>query len=1226
MALQKHYAKGMSFIFSKSPTRPFTRCGVWLVVMLAHASLCAQFLQIRNYSTNNGLPQSEVVSICQDRAGYMWIGTYESGLARYDGRAFLRPTLPDSLMNCTVNAIFQDIRNTLWLGTDRGLIRLEYDPALDDTTCQVYTVSSGLPNNYVTSVLADSAGALWIGTRGGVGYLAGAGIVHKKTARGAPNNYVNRLALAPDGSVWAGTREGVNIWRNDQLETLTVADGLAGNIVQALLCDRDGVMWIGTTTGLTRANTHQMRRFNNYAALNHTNITALAQDHEGRLWVGGGEGLTQFDPTHFNEASNAGPNHLAANGLGQQKKLRRLGRRQGLIVDQVATLQVDYENNLWIGTWGGGAYKLFGNYLDNYVTPNGLPVAPVYSFFEDRRGRIWIGTNGGGIAIVEGDSLVIRDKRHGLPHNIVRAFDREPSGAVWIGTQQGAVRLASEDLINDLRRGQIFNQQNGLPADRINDVHCAANGEVWLATGGGAACYADGKFTVLNRAHGLPSDNVRTIHRDRRGRLWIATLEGLFLKTGDAQKIFRRNVAGLPEDEVYCIFEDQGGRLWFGTRRGGVALYDDEKFLTFNSASGLANDVVYFISEDRHHRLWFGTNSGIDGFDAARLAEFLQRPAAPGESPEKLKPFFHLSAIHGLADNECNTRATWCDRQGNLWFGTASGATKFYPDLLPASTPSPRAHISSLEADGRFYPFAHDLQLQAKNAITFHYRTLSFLNENFTRSQYYLEGFDQSWRQATDDTPARYTNLAPGDYTFHLRGTNALGFSSAEIAEFHLEILPPFYRSPWFIAGGLLLAGGLVYGGHRWRLRQIHKRNAELEQVVEEKTRDLTEMNDFLANIKDSLPMGLLVVNERRFVVEANQIAAALFGYRLEDLSGAEIHNLLASETMTRDMLWAALREEKRAPQPANNGDLEAAMNSGGIELDGLQREGKKLPCRVHACNVEDEHGALRYVIITCEDVSERQQLEQSLVENQKQLALLDLLDGMGDILNNKLAGIQGYLDLLKNALTRSVARREDSGQITPVNPLEVINWAHSSAGEMNAILRQLLEFGAYLARVQAAPLDLREILRALARRWNKILILKLPEMPAPLWISAVLKIKAGLDEALRNSREAEATEVVVHLEQMDDLARLRLILTDNGRGISPALLSKVFLPFFKTKATAHPGLGLWKLRQLVQQSGGSVEINFVPRGGTQLVIAFALATSEQISKQLDETTLLPAD
>ncbi len=1215
--------KTMRLFFLNSVMKKNTRLvSVLAVAILAPAALFAQFLQIRNYSTTTGLPQSEVVSIYQDRAGYMWFGTYESGLVRYDGRAFVRPTLPDSLINCAVNAIVQDQNNTLWLGTDKGLIRLQSNPLRGDSTCRVYTVANGLPSNDITSLLADSAGALWIGTRGGLGYWAGAETIHPKISPSAPTNEITQLARARDGSIWAGTRAGVNIWRNDQLETLALADGLPSNTVQALLCDRDGTMWIGTAAGLARVTNRQIQRI---APLQNANVIALAQDHEGRLWVGKTEGLTQFDPNIFAQASNATTNHLAANGGSRQRGWRHLGRQQGLIVDQLATLHVDYENNLWIGTWGGGIYKLFGNYLENYVTQNGLPVATVYSFIEDRRGRMWIGTNGGGIAIVDGDSLVIRDQRHGLPHNIVRAFEREPSGAVWIGTQQGAVRLASEDFIDRLPRGQLFTRQNGLPADRINDIYCAANGEVWFATIGGAACFANGQFSVLTREHGLPSDNVFTIHRDRRGRLWIGTREGLLLINGDEKKIFRRHVAGFPADEVYCIFEEQNGRLWFGTRRGGVALYDDDKFFTFNSAGGLANDIVYFIRADQRQRLWFGTNSGVDGFETERLVEFLKKPAASGAAPEKLKPFFHLSAIHGLADNECNTRASWCDREGNLWLGTASGATKFYPERLPGSTPPPRVHLAGVTAGDRFYPFSQDLSLQAKSAITFHYRTLSFIDENFTRSEYYLEGFDPSPFSTTNDMPARYTNLAPGDYTFHLRGTNALGFSSATTTAWRVKILPPFYRTLWFTAVSLLLLGGLIYGGHRWRLRHMQKRTTELEQVIAEKTRGLTEINEFLANIKDSLPIGLLVVDARRFVVEVNQAGAALFGYRPKELSGSEIHNLLASETMTRDMLWAALREEKRVRE-SGNGRLEAVLHPGGIEIDGLHHSGKKFPCRVHACNVEDERGNLRYVILTCEDVSEQRQLEQSLVENQKQLALLDLLGGMGDILNNKLAGIQGYLDLLKNALTKSVARREDSGQITPVNPLEVITWAHNSAGEMNAILRQLIEFGTYLARVQAAPLDLREILQALARRWNKILVLKLPDLPVPLWINAVPKIKAGLDEALRNSREAEATEVVIHLEQMEDQARVRLILTDNGRGISPELISKVFLPFFKTKATAHPGLGLWKLRQLVQQSSGSVEINFVPRGGTQLVIVLPLATPEQISRQLEETASVPTD
>ena len=1213
--------KGGVYLNGEGMTKRIMRTGVLLALTFVYSSLFAQLLQIRSYSTGDGLPQSEVISVYQDRAGYLWLGTYENGLARYDGRAFQRIAAPNGVLDGAIRKIFQDRHGAMWIGTEEGLVRLAYDFAKNDTTFQVFTKDHGLPHNFVTSILEDSLGVLWVVTRGGACYWRDSVFVKKITERSANNNIVASMALARDGSLWMGTTEGVNIWRGDSMRTLTTENGLADNRVRAVLCDRDGVMWIGTRAGLTRISPRVSRTFDIRDGLSDVDITALAQDQQGQIWIGATSGVSRLNPPLAIEAASV-TNHSARNGFAGTKIFSHFDSRHGLTGNRIAALLVDYENNLWLGTWGGGVCKIFGNYIENYSPQNGLPAAQVYCVLEDRRNRIWLGTNGGGLTIVDGDSLRLHNTRNGLPNNVVHALEREASGALWIGTEGGAVRMSSENLINTPQKWQIFSKASGFADDRINDVYCSPSGEVWLATNtAGAHCFADGRFTSLTTENGLPNNTVRAVHQDRRGRLWIATAEGLFSKHGGTQKVFRRHDAGLPVETVYCIFEDHRGSLWFGTRRGGVALYANEKFYVLNTDNGLSNNVIYFIIEDRRNRLWFGTNNGVDGFDAETLVQFLTRdddPATPTPR-KKIAPYFRLSAAHGMADNECNLHAAWRDHDDNLWFGTAGGATKLYPERLPLATPPPRVDIRPIKLGKRLHDPRHALQVQSKTSLTFHFRTLSFLNERNTRSQYFLEGLDGDWIGPTMDDHVRYANLSPGQYTFHLRGANAFGVTSKETAQLRFEIMPPFYRQWWFIISGLLVAGGLIYGGHRWRLRQVHKRNTELEVAVEEKTHNLQETYDFLANIKESLPVGLLVIDEKRFVVEGNRTGAELFGYSLKELLGQEIHNLLASETMTRDMLWAALREEMHARTSPSNGKPEMVVNQSAVELEALRHDGKKFPCRVHACSVENERGELRYVILTCEDISERRQLEQNLVENQKQLALLDLLAGMGDILNNKLAGIQGYLDLLKNALTMGVARREDSGQITSVNPVEVVNWAHGSAGEMNTILRQLIEFGTYIAKVQAAPLDLGDILHSLARRWNKILTVKLPEITPPLWVNAVPKIKAGLDEAIRNSREAEATEVVINLEKLKEQARIRLILTDNGRGISPELVSKVFLPFFKTKATSHPGLGLWKLRQLVQQSGGSVEFNFVPKGGTQLVVTLPMATPEQISKQIEE-------
>ncbi len=1200
------------------------RLGALLIFAFASPSLFAQLLQIRAYSTSDGLPQSEVIAVHQDRTGYLWLGTYENGVVRYDGRSFQRITAANGVLNGAVYAIHQDRHNALWIGADAGLVRLAFNPETGDTTTSVFTVAQGLPSNRVTSISEDAQGALWLGTNAGACRWLEGKFEAKRTPNNAENNFIFGMALAPNGEIWMSTADGVNIWHGDSVRTLSAPKGLA----RAVLCDRNGVMWIGTQRGLVSINGQNVRTYSAQDGLVDTDIFALAQDHRGQLWIGTRSGLSGFDP-----ASTAGI-EKPANGSSQRQPFRHFDRRHGLSIDRIATLYVDYENNLWIGTWGGGVCKLFGTFIENYTPRNGLPAAAVYSLLSDSRHRSWIGTNGGGLAVVTGDSLIIRDTRSGLPNNVVHALEREPSGAIWVGTHGGAVRLPSENFLTRPQTWKIFTKANGFPANRINDIYCAPSGEVWFATGNaGAVYYAGGKFAALNVDNGLPSNTVNSIHQDRQGRLWIATIEGLLLRHGNTQKVFRRQ-DGLPAEDVYCIFEDESGRLWFGTRRGGVALYEQDKFYVFNSADGLSDDVVYFITEDRHQRLWFGTNAGVDCFEAAALSEFMRRQnsggtnergqqdGAPPPRREKMAPLLSLNAVHGLADNECNTRAALCDSDGNLWFGTAGGATKLYPELLPPAAP-PRIHIQTIEVEGRHYSQREGLRLQARTAssLIVQYRTLSFINEKYNSSQYYLEGFEDDWNGPTHEEQARYTNLSPSSYTFRLRGTNAFGVSSTATAQVEFEILPPFYRRWWFIISSLVVIAGLIYGGHRWRVRHVHQRNLELEMAVEEKTHRLQETFDFVSSIKDSLPVGLLVVDEKRFVVDANRAGAELFGHRLKDLAGYELHNLLTSDKMTRDMLWAALREVIRNSALTANGQPESAASHSGIELEGLRRDGKKFPCLVHACSVENERGELRYVIITCEDISEWRQLEQHLIENQKQLAVVDLMAGMADILNNKLAGIQGYLDLLKSALTVGVARRQDSGQNVPVNPVEVVNWAQNSAGEMNAILRQLIEFGAYLAKAPAIPLDLREILLALQRRWSKILTLKLPEMPARVLIKAIPKIKAGLDEAIRNSREADATEITVHVETLAEQSRVRLVLTDNGRGISPELVSKVFLPFFKTKATSHTGLGLWKLRQLVQQSGGTVEINFVPRGGTQLVMTLPAATEEQLAEAIVNQT-----
>jgi ligand-binding sensor domain-containing protein len=94
-----------------------------------------------------------------------------------------------------------------------------------------------------------------------------------------------------------------------------------------------------------------IQTFNQNDGLHDVNITALAQDHQGSLWIGALSGLSQFDPNSINSSNE----HSIANNHSENQRFRHFDHRHGLSLDRIASLFVDYENNLWAGTWAAAS-------------------------------------------------------------------------------------------------------------------------------------------------------------------------------------------------------------------------------------------------------------------------------------------------------------------------------------------------------------------------------------------------------------------------------------------------------------------------------------------------------------------------------------------------------------------------------------------------------------------------------------------------------------------------------------------------------------------------------------------------------------------------------------------------------------------------------------------------------------------------------------------------------
>ncbi len=1102
-----------------------------LVLVLNTMSL-AQRLQIRTYGTKDGIPQSEVDVVYQDRAGRIWFGTFENGLACYDGEKMLAFTLEDSLPNLSVRSIYEDRNENVWVGTEGGLACLKQDGSV-----QTFTTSDSLPSNFINHMAEDSAGKLWLATGAGLCQLTNFNTSSPSTKpratfqtfRNTGDTFINTIAVVND-SIWLGTNDGLQLFHREKFLPLPKAQRLAGKTVRELKLTRTQELWAGTATGLFLLNGDHVRAFSKDEGLGDADIFCLSEDLKNNLWIGTRTGLFKFDGKAFTQYDT----------------------RHGLPNAYIRSMLVDYENNLWVGTWGGGVGKIYGWTINNYDQRNGLPANAVFSFMQDRERRTWIGTNGGGIALVSGEEIKVLNTDNVLPNDVVRGMAQAPNGDIWVATHGGAARL---------RNGawQHFTKRNGFPDNLLRDVYAAPNGDIWFASAfSGAIRLRDGEISSTQRGRNFPSDGAHQVYQDRRGCLWIATTNGLYKKEASGEEKIYSLEDGLPDSTIYTIFEDHSGVMWFGTRGGGAACLVNERFHVINTKTGLRNNVVYFIAQDERQRLWFGTNAGVACFNKTDSS------------------FFYLNASDGLLDDECNTRAALRDAEGYLWVGTIGGASRVATGLWPRNSSRPRVKITALEVnDKKYYDLRGErLRLPYESTVTLHFATLSFLNEDKTENSVRLEGFKEEWENLGQGQSIRYTNLAPKRYTFYLRGKNSFAPDSIGATQVEFQILAPFYLTTWFFALNAFMLAAAVFGVHRWRVRKVKARAAELEAAVTQKTEELRHALTFLATVKDFLPLGLLVVDADETIVEANRVALNLFESELHLLRGQKLFSLLSSPLSSRAMLWRALTQKKA-----------------GLELVAQTASGKHVICEIHSDRVVDAEGRLRFLILTCENIEAQKQLEQKVLDHEKQAALVNLVVGMGEVLQQKLTGVNGQIQALHEQFAATA--RES---VAPA-----LQRAQSSVQEMEKVLRQLLEFTAYLTKAPSLSVDLRQELKALAERWKNKIAVALPAMPNAIPTRILSKLRDGWDEALQNSLDAGAQNVAVEVELLLDHARVRVSFSDDGEGLAPEMRNKVFLPFFKTRGMPHAGLGLWKLYQVVQQCGGSVEIASLQERGTQL-------------------------
>ncbi len=777
--------------------------------------------QLDAWGANDGLPNSSVWAILQTADGYLWLATYP-GLVRFDGVRFtvFNAGNTPAMTNDTIYDLAEGPDGSIWVGTyGGGLIRLR------DGEWTRYTTRDGLLDDRVWVLEQSRDGSLWIGTESGLARLRGGRWTSYTPREGLAAELVWDLHEDRAGSLWIATDEGLNRLEDGTFRTYTTRDGLGDDEIVALGEDLKGNLWVGTGGGgLSRLDGGSFVSYAIEDGLPGAYIETIQADRDGNLWIATvGDGLVRLSLPP------------GAPPIFEQRAGLSTGSLEGILEDR--------EGNLWIGSYELGLIRL----RDTPITTDtkGLPNDRVAAVYGDREGNLWIGTRGGGLVRLESGGLVTYTTGDGLVSDVVNSIHQRRDGSLVVGTDAGwswwdGERFATTDV-----------RELGLPYyPEVYVIEEDWRGRLWLGTESAGLLALDGdRMVTFSTSQGLPHNTVWALFEDRRHDLWIGTNGGLArLSMGpDTAKLEDAEVTSrqLPKVSATTFYEDGDGTLWIGTWANGLLRYREGEFVAYSSEDGLPSSTIYQILEDDQAHLWLLLDLGI-----ARVAKQELDEHARGAVAELHARLYNslgdMTSYAGLGGAQ---PAGWKSSDDKLLFSTTGGLVSIEPGLIRDNPIPPEVIIERIVIDGEpasSEPATRPSRLNlppGRGELELHFTGLSFGKPEEVHFRYRLDGYDDQWIDAGTRRVAYYTNLAPGEYRFHVIAANEDGVWNETGAQLTLHLKPRFFQTPIFLAASflglnLVLAGGLS----QWRSRRILRRNQALEEVDQQRRRFVAQL------------------------------------------------------------------------------------------------------------------------------------------------------------------------------------------------------------------------------------------------------------------------------------------------------------------------------------------------------------------------------------------------
>lgn len=822
------------------------------------------------FTVDRELSNSNINQIYQARDGVIWIAT-DDGLNRYDGAKFSvykhEEGDDSSLIDNNVRVIFEDSKGHFLIGTQRGLQL--YNPATDlfqeipvkyqagenmhahisvilerkngqllvgtaghgthsleiGDTGAIATELQLVPSYFITCLLEDTEGNLWISTEGkGLYRIDTAGERHEYfTGKENAWNIVTSICQNEKGDIYVSSiSKGIFIY-NQPEDTFVPVSCPANNClpVNTLYAEEDGQLYLGTMGyGIKVYDTRTKKikesgfSFSSFD-FSKADVRSIMRDNAGNLWLGVSSKGVLLLPATTNQFKYIGYKSLTTNKIGS---------------NSIKAVCKDHDGTLWLGTANDGVYGIKRGSTIHFVRDghsNSVP-STINCIHQTADGRLWLASPLEGLAEMNPKTGACRyyklyDRVQNEIKNISYLTSDKEGKNLWIGA------MGSGLYYMDLKTGQI-NRCASFKSGKeyqegLNAVH---NG--WIA----ALLYAGNDKLYIGTYDGLGCLDTKTMS---------------FVSTFGKNRIFAGSI-------IQALFEDEQGDIWAGTTKGLIHMDAENKSSkTYTTHDGLPNNTICAIQGNLEHGLWISTNYGIANLNP------------------QTGNFVNYYAGNGLQGNEFCKNAAYTDEQGNIIFGGINGITYFDPAEITAEVKKPEVRIADFYIHNQAVKKgtlsgkhdviktsvqdAEEFRLSHKdNSFSIEFTAMEFYNPERITYLYSMNG--ATWTAlAPGVNRVSFSDLTPGTHHFRMKAKDYTAYS--EEKDITIRIDPAWWASGWakfiYTLSALgVIAFILLQVRHRYRMRQRMLQHIHAEQINEAKLQ-------FFINISHEIrtPMSLII-------------------------------------------------------------------------------------------------------------------------------------------------------------------------------------------------------------------------------------------------------------------------------------------------------------------------------------------------------------------------------